>query len=111
MKNDQNAMNKGLLLHVVLQDIGKGACPLCCFPCKLHAQSGVDDINYSLLITQHCNFAESAPAASSQHSTRSSFSSFEQLQGRGREVILKCKASIVLRKRITNSASEATKKM
>ena len=110
MKNDQNAMNKGLLLHVVLQDIGKGACPLCS-PCTLQAQSGVDDINYSLLITQHCNFAGCAPAASSQHSTRSSFSSFEQLQGRGREVILKCKASIVLRKRITNSASEATKKM
>ena len=110
MKNDQNAyplMNEGLLLHVVLQDIGKGA-PVF----SLHtAQSGVDDINYSLLITQHCNFAGCAPAASSQHSTRSSFSSFEQLQGRGREVILKCKASIVLRKRITNSASEATKKM
>ena len=101
MKNDQNAMNKGLLLHVVLQDIGKGA-PV--FPSRLHAQSGVDDINYSLLITQHCNFAGCAPAASSQHSTRSSFSSFEQLQGRGREVFLKCKAS-----RITNSTSEAIK--
>ena len=61
MKNDQNAMNKGLLLHVVLQDIGKGA-PVF----SLHtAQSGVDDINYSLLITQHCNFAGCAPAASS----------------------------------------------
>ena len=55
-------MNEGLVLHIVLEDIGKGA-PVF----SLHAQSGVDDINYSLLITQHCNFAGCAPAVSSQH--------------------------------------------